>query len=105
MYAIRSYYVGLDLPTIAAFCQRGGKVVEIAHAFADDGIGCSTVTAAGMYGDGNDVTELTTRAAEWAVALGADFRITSYNVCYTKLLRVIARGACILVVLGYRERP
>jgi len=65
--------IGLDLPTIAAFCQRGGKVVEIARAFADEGIGCSTVTAAGMYGDGNDVTELTTHAAESAVALGADF--------------------------------
>lgn len=65
--------VGLDFPTISAFCESGGQIGDIARMFSDEGVGCSTVTAAGMYGDGNDVAEVTKRAAEWAAALGAPY--------------------------------
>ncbi|MFT4054427.1 MAG: TIM barrel protein [Novosphingobium sp.] len=65
--------VGLDFPTLAAFCDGHGTIGDVAQMLADAGIGCSTVTAAGMYGDGNDVGEVTRRAGEWASALGAAF--------------------------------
>lgn len=65
--------VGLDFATIKAFCDGGNTIGGIVRMFAAEGIGCSSVTAAGMYGDGNDIAEITKKAAEYAVALGAPY--------------------------------
>ena len=42
------------------------------------------------YLDGEKVREAA--AAEPGIAVARTFRITSYNVCYTKLLRIVVRG-------------
>ena len=78
MYAIRSYYVIRvlvveDSPTTRALLVR---------LFRDD----PDIDVAGEAKDGLEAIELARRLRPDVIVMD---RITSYNVCYTKLLRVL----------------
>ena len=89
MYAIRSYYEGLDdMHRLAVFAGDRGKLQpDEAGADDDDGAGGLEAREAGAF----EVIMLNNREHICEGASSNIFcRITSYNVCYTKLLRSTA---------------
>ena len=89
MYAIRSYY---EHPAQAVEGEMTGIVEDT--AIAHDGVG---VPGGGNYGSGDDLlfTELSVVQLHHhpftEITDAGRNRITSYNVCYTKLLRSTGR--------------
>ena len=88
MYAIRSYYVTVDqvallheLIQTRTVLSLEGVNVSLAHASAEHFVGDLAVLAHKL----KDMENL--GALIVAVRMGDRIRITSYNVCYTKLLR------------------
>ena len=108
MYAIRSYY-GTSVERVSRTQPLPAANIPniVAHALAGEMIGMRYVYLEAGSGAKNPVSPEIIRAVrseisvplivgggirtpEYAAKLvdaGADFRITSYNVCYTKLLR------------------
>ena len=104
MYAIRSYYV-----PVLAQCVPGASVVRFATVEADEAVRLrrsmarSLVALAGprAYRLGEDQLSLIAGLSAVGYLLGYNYfatiyystRITSYNVCYTKLLRAAVNGS------------
>ena len=81
MYAIRSYYARLDAAPASSFAQ----IPQNPERSLSDNAEWVDVTTLGAVGDGKfDNTGI----LEKAIAEHEYLRITSYNVCYTKLLRL-----------------
>ena len=103
MYAIRSYYAGeCDVPE---FCNADGTCP--ADGFEPSGTACGdgsdtvcddpdTCDGSGSCQDNHEPTSTECRAdageCDVPEFCNADGRITSYNVCYTKLLRPKVTG-------------
>ena len=75
MYAIRSYYVLDDL------------VARQRHAASEEGADPAAVDEARLRTEARSAAERQVRRMLLLDAIAKD-RITSYNVCYTKLLRL-----------------
>ena len=101
MYAIRSYYAHLIDQSKAGYFPKIDAVTGFGHErIRTDGEDSTSmtrqelgVTLSQMIFDGfatsSDLKRTKAEASAQRYALMAQARITSYNVCYTKLLRVV----------------
>ena len=93
MYAIRSYYVGGKAPVIVLDDANLAEVVDGIRAFGFYNAGQDCTAACRIYAQKGIYDKL---VADLGGAIGSlkmglqddPSRITSYNVCYTKLLRL-----------------